>query len=295
MREESSTSTISGNSEPLKPSDIASLFRTFVISVAALYFELLIIRYVGTEIRIFAYLKNVTVLAAFCGMGIGMVNVDIPERLKRWVPLPFVLLFLSLRFSQAVGLMHVGISSSDELVWRAQMQLRPWGAAAVFFPMLALLFLLMMAFFIFIGSLVGQELKHCKQLPGYSANLAGSLGGMLLFTITSFYNTAPVVWIALGCLLLAPFVYRQRLLIAAMLAVVLFTAIPEQGVFWSPYYRIDFHVVSPPPGLSKPAAYSLDVNHDYHQRALDLSGDFMRRYPDYFPNREALASYDLPY
>src|SRR5690349_10537632 len=77
--------------------------------------------------------------------------------------------------------------------------------------------------------------------------------------------------------------------------VVLFTAIPEQGVFWSPYYRIDFHVVSPPPGLSKPAAYSLDVNHDYHQRALDLSGDFMRRYPDYFPNREALASYDLPY
>jgi len=73
MREESSTSTISGNSEPLKPSDIASLFRTFVISVAALYFELLIIRYVGTEIRIFAYLKNVTLLAAFCGIGIGMI------------------------------------------------------------------------------------------------------------------------------------------------------------------------------------------------------------------------------
>ena len=39
----------------------------------------------------------------------------------------------------------------------------------------------------------------------------------------------------------------------------------------------------------------LDVNHDYHQKAVDLSPAFVQRYPDYWPNNEALKSYDLPY
>ena len=41
-------------------SDILQLLRIFAISMAALYFELLVIRYIGTELRIFAYLKNIT-------------------------------------------------------------------------------------------------------------------------------------------------------------------------------------------------------------------------------------------
>ena len=54
-------------------SNTQSLLRTFLVSMAALYFELLIIRYIGTEVRIFAYLKNITFIAGFCGIGIGMI------------------------------------------------------------------------------------------------------------------------------------------------------------------------------------------------------------------------------
>jgi len=82
---------------------------------------------------------------------------------------------------------------------------------------------------------------------------------------------------------------------AAMVGVILLTAIPQPGAFWSPYYRIDFASLPPPSGWQTPAAYMLEVNHDYHQKAVDLSPDFVRRYPDYWPNNDALLSYNLPY
>ena len=92
--------------------DTRMFVRTFGISMAALYFEILIIRYVGTEIRIFAYLKNVTLLAGFCGMGIGMVLPEIPHRLRKWIPWLFALLFLTARYSQPLGLTHLDRKST---------------------------------------------------------------------------------------------------------------------------------------------------------------------------------------
>jgi SAM-dependent methyltransferase len=283
------------NAESSVQSSNKLLVRIFAISMAALYFELLVIRYLGTEIRIFAYLKNITLIAGFCGIGIGMVLVDVPSRLRNWIPLLFALLFLSARYSQLLGLTHIGFFTPDDYVWGIHSHLPPLAVKALFVVGLALFFTMMTGFFVFIGCLVGMELKNCRQLPGYSANLAGSLAGMLLFTAMSFYNTAPAAWILVGCLLLFPFAYQQRALMAAMAGVILLTAIPQPGAFWSPYYRIDFASLPPPSGWQTPAAYMLEVNHDYHQKAVDLSADFVRRYPDYWPNNDALRSYDLPY
>src|ERR1700751_5918103 len=184
--------------------DTRSFLRIFGISMAALYFEILIIRYIGTEIRIFAYLKNVTLLAGFCGIGTGMVLATIPRRLGKWIPWLFALLFLPARYSQLLGLTHLGFSSSDNPIWGTmKSQWPPLLVKVVFVVVLAALFSVMMGFFIFIGGLIGSELKQCKQLAGYSANLAASLAGMLLFTALSFYNAAPTVWILTGCLLVS--------------------------------------------------------------------------------------------
>ncbi len=283
------------NAESPVQSSNKFLVRAFAVSMAALYFELLVIRYIGTEIRIFAYLKNITLIAGFCGIGIGMVLIQVPSRLRNWIPSLFALLFLSARYSQLLGLTHIGFFTPDDYVWGIHSHLPPLAVKALFVIGLACFFTTMMGFFVFIGCLVGTELKHCRQLPGYSANLAGSLAGMLLFTALSFYNTGPAAWILAGCLLLSPFVYRQRTLMVAMAGVILLTAIPQPGAFWSPYYRIDFTPLPPPTGWQTPAAYMLEVNHDYHQKAVDLSPEFVRRFPNYWPNNEALPSYELPY
>jgi len=45
-----------------------------LISGLALYAESVLIRWMGAEIRMFAYLKNFTLLAAFLGLGLGMLR-----------------------------------------------------------------------------------------------------------------------------------------------------------------------------------------------------------------------------
>lgn len=45
----------------------------------------------------------------------------------------------------------------------------------------------------------------------------------------------------------------------------------------------------------RPSAYLLSVNHDYHQKLLDLSPDFVSRNPNTEPNHSALSTYELPY
>ena len=43
----------------------------FLISVVGLFLELLLIRWITTEIRIFAYLQNTVLVVCFLGLGMG--------------------------------------------------------------------------------------------------------------------------------------------------------------------------------------------------------------------------------
>ena len=43
----------------------------FLISVVGLFLELMLIRWVSTEIRIFAYLQNCVLVVCFLGLGMG--------------------------------------------------------------------------------------------------------------------------------------------------------------------------------------------------------------------------------
>ncbi len=43
----------------------------FLVSFLGLFFEILIIRWLSTEVRLFAYYKNLPLIAAFMGLGIG--------------------------------------------------------------------------------------------------------------------------------------------------------------------------------------------------------------------------------
>jgi len=65
---------------------IKSHLRLLLASFLALFFELLVIRYVSTEIRVFAYIQNLLLIASFFGLGTGMVFVKPPKRLSRAFP-----------------------------------------------------------------------------------------------------------------------------------------------------------------------------------------------------------------
>ena len=268
----------------------------FLASFLALFFEVLVIRYLSTEVRAFAYLKNLPLIASFLGIGLGMILGRVPKGLKRAFPIFAVELFLLITLANRLGLTHIPFPSADYFVWGLFQNL---GAPALqmlrFLCTMAAFLALVVVFFVVLGGLVGEHLAPLAPLRGYGINLAGSLAGIAAFTLLSSLSLPPFAWILLGFLALVPFFFRDRVAIGVFVVITCISAVPQPNTFWSPYYRIDLAAVPPPPGWPRPAAYYLGVNHDYHQKPVDLSAAFLARYPLQEPNRSALAIYELPY
>src|SRR5215813_3381738 len=62
-------------------SEAGGLVRLMLLSALILFVEMLLIRWVGTEIRIFAYVQNAILIACFLGLGLGCRNARAPVRL----------------------------------------------------------------------------------------------------------------------------------------------------------------------------------------------------------------------
>jgi SAM-dependent methyltransferase len=256
---------------------------------------LLVIRYLATEIRVFAYLKNLPLVASFLGIGAGMI-IGRRERLERSFPFVVLALFALIRFAPLLHLTHVGFADVNYAMFGEQ-------GHGSFAPYVLLRYLgvtigilsLIIAFFAALGGPVGEGLTLFEPLRGYGINLLGSLAGILLFSLLAVLRTSPIVWLFVGCCSLIPFWRKRPLAIAAIAIVLLMQLAQPQNTFWSPYYRIDFSQLPGPTGYDRPSAYALSVNHDYHQRIVDLSPQFVSRYPLAEPNHTALTSYDLPY
>ena len=184
----------------------------FLASFLALYFELTIIRFISTEIRIFAYLKNVALVASFFGIGLGMFLESPPKSLKRLFPLIAAALLLLIKFSNFPQA-HPSADSHFRL-WnvcgptqcarrflaRSRVSSRCSSSTSLSFrPSCTLSW----PFSACLGGFVGEYLKPLPSLQGYGVNLAGSLVGILAFTVLSFLGSPPVVWVALGFLALA--------------------------------------------------------------------------------------------
>ena len=280
-----------------------NLLFLFLASFVALFFELTIIRFISTEIRIFAYLKNVALIASFFGIGLGMILESPPKSLKKLFPLIAAALLLLITFSAFLRLTHLPIPTFDYRMFVDQPN-APTGDWYI--PWVILMFLiylivvpaimyLIVAFFAVLGGLVGEHLKQFPSLKGYGVNLAGSLAGILAFTALSFLGSPPVIWVLLGFLTLIPFFLRERWTLVAFALIVGAMAIPQTHVYWSPYYRITLEPVPPPPGWTEPAAYQIVVNYDFFQRIVDLTPEFAARYPDAQPNKTWRPHYEIPY
>lgn len=272
------------------------LWMLFLASFLALYFELVIIRYLSTEIRVFAYLQNLPLIASFLGIGLGMILGRPPKVLKSGFPFLAALLFLLIAYAPSLRLTHLPFPGLDYLVWGTQnVSMWPLLVTLRYLGIILGVMALLVAFFVVLGGIVGEYLSLLPSLRGYGVNLAGSLAGIVAFAALAFSALPPVIWIFIGFLVALPFFTRERLTIIFFALIVLAMAVPQPNTFWSPYYRIRLYQLPSPSDWSRPSAYNVDVNHDYHQKMVDLSSAFITRYPDLEPNRSALATYELPY
>ena len=269
-----------------------------LLSLLSLYFEMVVIRWLAADVRVFAYLKNLPLLAAFLGLGLGCVHGG--RRLFGLAPALCLVLAGAIAFAGPLGLTHLYFPQHDVWAWNdANFQphgLPPALLTTRFFVVVLALFFLVVGLFAVLGARLGVLFDALPPTPAYSINLLASLAGIWLFAAVSWLGWPPAGWFALGLLGLARFVWRRRLALALLVATLLVVTLAPGATRWSPYYRIDLAplLVQTTAGETVAAGQRLTVNHDYHQQALNLSDSFLGQYPS--PGLEhARQAYDLPY
>ncbi|HEY9683488.1 MAG TPA: hypothetical protein V6C86_18060 [Oculatellaceae cyanobacterium] len=292
----------------LKKVDKGALVELFVISLISLYFELVIIRWLSSEIRIFAYFKNVPLMACLFGLGLGMALANSKRDLTKWFPIGLLVLTVLICFANPLHLVHVSFINPIEnyiIGNAAELNLGPSSDTlqnkfALFLPGLGVLicvFYLIVGTFASIGQRIGRLFDSFPPLVAYSVNVAASLLGILLFSTVSFLSWPPPVWLAIGvatCI----FYFRkpaQVVCLAASLAVAFFTL--DAKVMWSPYYRISVKEMVFPADAGRPDfhyGYNINVNYDAIEGAYNnnpkvienISSEQRKQTADY---------YDAPY
>src|SRR5439155_1101327 len=148
-----------------------------------------------------------------------------------------------------------------------------------------LLFGTIVEIFVCAGTVVGALFSRLRPLRAYSADLLGSLLGVIVMTVVSAFGAPPPIWLAVGAL---PFLYfsRRALSIMSFAAIVALSLISVGSAQYSPYYRIDLTRAEDFTG--KPI--QLSVNRDFHQYMQDLSSRGLNR-PGLRPGERRMLGY----
>lgn len=280
-----------------------------LVGMSALFWELALIRWLSATIRVIAYFQNFVLIAAFFGMGAGALLARFKIKLHRGA-LPAIVA------CGLVGLLigsfaHHNPLSGQEFIWKGTplgIVSEPSRGNPLSFGLILLIAYTSTAgVFVIFGQWIGQLFKTLPALKAYSVEVGGSIAGILLFALMSWLQTSPLVWFAVGTVLLLLVCERSVLdfaVTAVSGAVLIVAAITFVGDFtWSPYYKIRVEPINriinvrnqQIEDLGKTVGRSLSVNDDYHQMMLDL-GEITEEegaLRDF--QTEWAALYDFPY
>lgn len=284
----------------------------FVISFVTLFLEMLLIRWIGSEVRIFAYLSNFILIACFLGFGIGCFQSNLPFKPLQSLGIIATVIFL---VAAPGGLRIVPFRDITQMLGGMSFDLPIWSTPLpterLFMGLLllagmvltVLLFLMVVFALIPLGRRVGYLFeRHPNLTLAYSINILGSLIGTWTFAGLSYLSTPPWQWFVL---LLAAFLFLvPRRLPAICLwfaagCVILISLVPWHGqtgaTYWSPYQKLVLSPLKTKDGQVQ-RGYLIEVNNTGYQAILNLSRDFLSNHPQYFNlDQVSLNPYDLPY
>lgn len=281
----------------------------FLISVAGLFLQLMLIRWIGTEVRIFAYLQNTILVVCFLGMGYGCFTAQRDPRLRNLLVALLVLAVLLAVPASRAELQEISrrLSVLDDLIiWEKGMAGDQWSRLAQLVIGLAesaAIMFLTLETAIPIGRILGRLMnEHPNTVAAYSWNVAGSLFGIWLFVLLSVFYQPPVTWMLVGVLCLLPFLGRPRwpapLDVALAVAVVAMSWYAGRdstatATYWSPYQKL---VVRPgDPGEDPPRVINVTVNNAAYQAMIDLRpGRIPYNSPAHPIAMYGYSQYDLP-
>jgi SAM-dependent methyltransferase len=290
--------------------------RIFALSALILFVEMLLVRWVGTELRVFAYLQNGVLVAAFLGLGLGCRNARSPARLLPAV-LALAAIALVIRdpydWGLAEGITQGLMAFQDAVVWsKAQGAPLPPYLRTALMTYAVLTSFLVLAAIAYVFRPLGQWLgawmdADPRPIAAYSANILGSLAGIALFVAATVVGTSPFTWLlatGVGLALCATAARDGRIARAAAAALALavpFLARHEPApTAWSPYQKLTrtpFVAGADDKGGDVTCGQIINVNNVGYQLVLDL--DFERLsalHPRLYPPADLrISHYRLPH
>ena len=236
--DESATGTRMLNDERYKICELAAF------SAAALYLELAIIRFTGAEVLYLAYFSNFILISTFVGLGLGFLSVKSRFAADRLVPFLLLFLFalvLTARFDVDILRNHFGLFFFGNVKGRA-------GVPGAF--LLFVLFITVVMLFIGIGRRIAVAFGRFRSLPAYSIDIIGSLAGIVLFSIQSYFSSGPVVWVITGGLLIITgYIFSREqesftniaylFMSGVCIIILLLSAATGNLTKWSPYQKLE--------------------------------------------------------
>ncbi|MCX5905028.1 MAG: hypothetical protein NTV89_16510, partial [Proteobacteria bacterium] len=254
--------------------------KLFTVSFLMLFLELLLIRWISTEVRIFAYVSNLVLLACFMGVGVGCYRAKQEPNILLTLAM-LVLIALSVKSSPFLQITDMLSGFSDSLIWfqpsKGNLFSALQGVCLTVF-----LFLMILAAFIPLGQILGSLLSdHRNIIIAYSINIIGSLIGIWAFSLLSFYYTPPWIWLLIALGMLFFFIPQTKKYAAAagaasiLILLVTGTDKPDRAVVWSPYQKLE---VFPMFSGEVPTGYLITVNSVSYMSATNLSRDFLRQH-----------------
>jgi spermidine synthase len=280
-----------------------ALWPLFLVSFAALYLEILLIRWIGTEVRVFAYFQNLALIACFLGFGLGCYQ---SAREKGYLfglsALAVLVILAELPFPRWKTLLEILSSalslSTDAQLWSALVPPTHTYAIVAFLSSMVLvsgLLILIIATMRPVGQWVGTYLDAATNpITAYSVNLLGSMAGIWFFAGLSFLHTPPLLWFGVASALFLLVRSRgtrigilQSLLIAATLLLLFYTDFRTGEMHWSPYQKLQ--IIGIPD-----RQYDVLVNNTGYMTMANASPDMIARHPG-FAARYKDSPYDAPW
>jgi SAM-dependent methyltransferase len=214
--------------------------RLVLTSATLLFVELLLIRWIPSEVRYIGFFSNFLLMASFLGIGIGIL-LGRRRNLDTIAIFPVLLVAVVLLITKLE--LNVQVSSRDELFFG----LAESTAADVNFLVLPIVFGLVTALLASLAIPLGPLLRSMPPLRAYAWDITGSMLGIAGFTLLSAAGTAPLAWFAVAAVLVALLIAGSRhvgllrIPAAVALAIVIVLASNESDAneIWSPYYRIN--------------------------------------------------------
>lgn len=290
-------STVDALENQPKPNNFSFLsdtrFLLFTSSLLCLFCEMVVIRWLSTEVRIFSYFKNLPLASAMLGLGLGFLWTDHKRDYFSKTPTLITCLAIILICAFSLQLTYMSFIDPTKYIvygvnYKAGQELLTMAKNIV---ILLAIFSLSTGIFVGFGQYMGRLFGKLPALQAYSINIAGSLAGTILFSIFSWMALPPAVWLTcIGLLLLL--INRNTInffIIALGICYGLFLAptLAHQAygndyvkTCWSPYYRIDIRTVSQQLGNQvKKLGYNVAINFDTFQSIVDCSPETLKSLP----------------